>query len=68
VIPSRFRIKGKTPLKELEVAERSGIGVQSFAQFVMLEHPDALKSFNIERRISRLFIYDELNLVHSTKM
>lgn len=68
MIDSRFRIEGKTPLKEPEVAERSGVGVRHFAQFVVLEDPDALKPFKIERRISRLLIYDEVNLVHSTKM
>ena len=36
MIPSCFRIEGKTPLKEPEVAERSGVGVHSFAQFVVL--------------------------------
>jgi len=55
-------------LKEPEVAERSGVRVHPYAQFVVLEHPDALKSFNIERRILHLWIYDEGNLVHSTKL
>ena len=36
MIPSRFRIEGKKPLKDPEVTECSGVGVNSFAQFVML--------------------------------